>query len=162
MNTLPRAAQPVFYLRSILNGTVSPLPPYNSCSSASTTAPRLSTAIVVLHLCCRSCADCHFFVVVVSAVVAPLPPTIHCVSSTAVILQTVAPPTQPSCPASRQPSSLSTFAPAHLLIVVFCHCRQRRCSPSAADHPPHLFSRRHPPPHPTIIPILPLRMLRIS
>jgi hypothetical protein len=43
---------------------------------------------------------------------------------------------------------LSTFAAAHLLIVVFCHCRQCRCSPSAADCPPHLFSHHRPPPHP--------------
>jgi hypothetical protein len=162
MNTPPHAAQPVFYLRSILHGAVSPPPPYNSCSSASTTAPRLSPAVIVLRLCRCLFVDCHLFAVVVSAVVAPPPPTVHRVSSAAVVLQTVAPPTQPPRPASRQPLSLSAFATAHLLIIVFCHCRQRRCSPSAADRPPRLFSRRGPPPHPTVVPIPPLCVLCIS
>ena len=53
--------------------------------------------------------------------------------------------TQPPRPASRQPPSLSAFAAAHLLIVVFCHCRQRRCSSSAADRPARLFRPRRPP-----------------
>jgi hypothetical protein len=150
MNTPPRAAQPVFYLRSILHGTVSPPPPYNSRSSATTTAPRLSPAVVVLRLCRCLFVDCHFVVVVVSTIVAPPPPTIRRISSATVILQTVAAPTQLPRPASCQPSSLSAFAAAHLLIVVFCHCRQRRCSPSAADRPPRLFSRHRPPPHPPL------------
>ena len=137
MNTQPRAAQPVFYLRSILHGAVSPLPPHNSCSSASTTAPRLWPAIVVLRLCRRSFVDCHFFFVIVSAVIAPLPPTIRRFSSAAIVLQTVAPPTQPLHPTSSQPSSLSAFAAAQLLIVVFCHCRQRCCSHRHCP-PPHL------------------------
>ncbi len=148
INTPPRAAQPVFYLRSILHGAVSPPLPYRSRSFASTTVPRLSLAVVALHLCRRSFVDCCFFVVVVSAVVAPPPPTIRRVSSTAVVLQTVAPPTQPPHPASCQPSSLSAFAAAHLLIVVFCHCSQHRCSPSATDRPPRPVSHRRPPPHP--------------
>ncbi len=162
MSSPPRAAQPVFYLRSILHGAVSPPLPYNSCSSTSTTAPRLLPAVVVLPLCRRSFIDCRFVVVVISAVVAPLPPTIRRVSSAAIVLQTVTPPTQPPHPASLQPSSLSAFAAAHLLIVVFCHCRQRHCSPSAANRPPRLFSPRRPPPHPTIIPIPPLCVLRVS
>ncbi len=148
MNNPPRATQPVFYLHSILHGAVSPPPPYNSCSSTSTTAPRLLPAIVILRLCRRSFVDCCFFVVIVSAVVAPLSPTICSVSSAVVTLQTVAPPTQPPRPASCQLSLLSAFAAAHLLIVVFCHCHQRRCSPSATNRPPHLFSCRCPPPHP--------------
>ncbi len=103
-----------------------------------------------------------FVVVVVSAIVAPPPPTNRRVSSATVVLQTVAPPTQPPRPASCQPTLLSAFAAAHLLIVVFCHCHQRRCSPFAADRPPRLFSRRCPPPHPTVLPILSLRVLHIS
>ncbi len=103
MNTPPHTAQPVFYLHSILHGAVSPLPPYNSHSSASTTAPRLSPAIVVLRLCRRSFVDCHFFVVVISTIVASPPPTVHRISSAAVILQTVTPTTQSPCPASCQP-----------------------------------------------------------
>jgi hypothetical protein len=135
INTPPRTALPVFYLHSILHGTVSPLPPYKSCSSASTTAPCLLPAIVVLCLCRRSFVDCCFFVLVL------------CMSSVAVFLQTVAPPTQPSCPASCQPSLLYAFAAAHLLIVVFCHCCQHHCSLSATGRPPCLFSHRCPPPH---------------
>ena len=151
MNTPPRAAQPVFYLRSILHGAVSPPPPCNSRFSVSTTAPRLLPAVIVLRLCRRSLfVDCCFFVVVVSAVVAPPPPTVRRISSAAVVLQTVPHPTQPPCPASCQPSSLSAFAAAHLVIVVFSHCCQRHCSPSAADCPLHLFSHRHPPPHPLL------------
>ncbi len=150
MNTPPCAAQPVFYLRSILHGAVSPPPPYNSCSSASTTAPRLLPAVVVLRLCRCLFVDCHLFVVVVSAIVAPPPLTICRVSSAAIVLQTVAPPTQPPRPASPQPSLLSAFAAAHLLIVVFCHCCRCRCSPSAADCPLRLFSRRCPPLHPPL------------
>jgi hypothetical protein len=135
MITLPCAAQPVFYLRSILHGAVFPPPPYNSCSSTSTTAPRLSPAVVVLRLCRCLFVDCRLFVVVVSTVVAPPPPTVRRVSSAAVVLQTVDPPTQPLRPASPQPLSLSAFASAHLLIVVFCHCCRHRCSPSTADRP---------------------------
>jgi hypothetical protein len=152
MNTPPRAAQPVFYLRSILHGSFSPLPPYNSCSFASTTVPRLLPAIVVLCLCRRSFVDCCFFLglffIVISVVVAPPPLTVRRISSAAVILQTVAPPTQPQRPTSRQPLLLSAFAASHLLIVVFCHCHQHCCSPSAVNRPPHLFSRRRPLPHP--------------
>jgi hypothetical protein len=150
MNTLPCAAQPVFYLHSILHGAVSPPPPYNSCSSASTTMPRLSPAAVSLCLCRRLFVDCHFFVVVISAVVALPPPTVCRVSSAALVLQTVAPPTQPLPPASCQPSLLSAFAAAHLLIVVFCHCCQRCCSPLAANRPQCLFSHHHPLPHPPL------------
>jgi hypothetical protein len=128
MNTPPRATLPNFYLRSILHGAVSPPPPYNICSSTSTTTPRLLPAAVVLCLFRRSFIDCCFFVIV------------HRVSSAVIVLQTVAPPTQPPRPASCQPLSLSAFAAAHLLIVVFCHCRQCRCSPSATNRPPHLFS----------------------
>ncbi len=148
MNTPPCAAQPFFYLCSILHGAVSPPPLYNSCSSASTTAPHLLPAVVVLRLCRRSFVDCCYFVVVVSAVVAPLPRTLHRVSSATVILQTIALLTQPPHPASYQPSLLSAFATAHLLIVVFCHYCQRRCSLSTANHPPRLFSRHCLPPHP--------------
>ncbi len=162
MNTPPCAAQPVFFLRSILHGAISPPPPYNSCSSASTTAPRFSPAIVVLRLCCRSFVDCCFVVVVVIAIVAPLPPTVCHVSLATVVLQTVAPPTQPPCPTSCQPLLLSAFAAAPLLIVVICYCHQRHCSPSAANRPPRLFSCRCPPPHPTVIPSPPLHVLRIS
>jgi hypothetical protein len=162
MNTPPRAAQPVFYFCSILHGAVSPLPLYSSFSSTSTTAPHLLPAIVILRLCRRPFVDCHFFFGVVSAIVAPQPPTVRRVSLATVVLQTVAPPTQPLRPASHQPLSLSAFAAAHLLIVVFCHCCQHRCSPSAADHPQRLFSRLHPPPHPTVIPILPQHVLGIS
>jgi hypothetical protein len=51
------------------------------------------------------------FVIVLCTIVTPLPPTVHRISSAAIVL--------------------------HLI-------------------------RRHPPPHPTVIPIPPLRMLRIS
>jgi hypothetical protein len=169
MNTPPRTAQPVFYLRFILHGTVSPPPLYNSCSSASTIAPCLSPAIVVLCLCHRSFVDCCFVVVVVSAVVASLPPTVHRVSSAAIVLQPVTPPAQPLCPASCQPSSLSAFATAHLLIVVFAIVVIAVVAPlpptvhcvSSADVVLHLI-RRHPPPHPTIVPSPLLCVLCIS
>jgi hypothetical protein len=169
MNTPPRAAHPVFYLCSILHGAVSPPLPYNSCSSASTTAPRLLPAIVILRLCCRSFVHCRFFIVVVSAIVAPPPPTVRRVSSAAVVLQTVAPPTQPLRPASCQPSSLSAFAAAHLLIVVFCIVVSAVVAPppttahrvSSATVVLHLI-RHCPSPHPTVIPSPPLRKLRIS
>jgi hypothetical protein len=82
----------------------------------------------------------------------------------------VTPPPPSPCPASCQPSSSFASAVAHLLIVVFCHCCQRHCCPSAINRsclsdaqPLHLFSCRCPPPHPTIvaspllcIPLLPL------
>jgi hypothetical protein len=71
MNTPPCAAQPVFYLCSILHGAVSPPPPYNSCSSASTTAPRLSPAVVVLCLCRHLFVDCRFLLLL-SAPLLPL------------------------------------------------------------------------------------------
>ncbi len=107
-----------------------------SCQPLSSSASAAAHLLIVV-----------FAVVVVSTVVAPPPPTIRRVSSAAVILQTVASPTQPPRPASCQPSLLSAFAVVHLLIVVFCHCCQRRCSPSAANCPPRLFTCRCPPPH---------------
>ena len=72
-------------------------------------------------------------------------------------------------PAFCQPLLLSAFATAHLLIVDFCldvsavvalppltvHCV------SSAAVVLHLI-RRHPPPHPTIVPSPQLRVLRIS
>jgi hypothetical protein len=128
--------------------TMKPPLPHNSCSSASTTMPRLLPAAVVLRLYRLSFVDCCFFVVVISAVVAPLPLTVRCVSSATIFLQTVTPPPPPLHPASCQPSLSSTFAAAHMLIVVFCHCCQHCCSPSATNRRPHLFSRRCPPPHP--------------
>ncbi len=85
-----------------------PPPPLHpaSCQQSSSSPSAAAHLLIVL-----------FFVV--SAVVAPLPLTVHRVSSVAVVLQTVTPPTQPPRPASCQPSSLSAFVTAHLLIVVF-------------------------------------------
>ncbi len=113
VNTPPLAALPFFYLRSILHGAVSPLPLYNSLSFASTTAPRLLLAVIILHLCRRirppplppHICWLLFFVVVVSVIVAPLPQTIHCVSSAAVVLHLIR-----RCP---QP---------HPTIVTSCRC----------------------------------------
>ncbi len=152
MNTLPGPPAPPrpSSTSSLHDLTTKPLPPHNSRSSASTTMPRLSPAVVVLRLCHRSFVDCYFFVIVISAVVAPLPPNICRVSSAAIVLQTVAPSHPPPRPASCQLPSSSAFAAAHLLIVVFCNCRQRHCSLSTTNPPPHLFSSRCPPPHPPL------------
>jgi hypothetical protein len=135
LNTPPHTSPPVFYFCSILHGAVSLLLLYNSCSSASTTVPCLLPVVVVHCLCSHSFVDCCFFVIACR------------ISSAVIVLQTVTPPAQPPHPNSRQPSLLSAFAALHLLIVVFCHCRQRRCSLSATNCPPLLFSRHYPPPH---------------
>jgi hypothetical protein len=111
-NTPPRAAQPVFYLRSILHGAVSPPPPYNSRSSASTTAPPLLPAIVVLCLCRRLFVDCHFLLLLS----APLLPLRHQPSAASL---------QP--PSSSKQSLLQLNHRAPPLAI-------RRCYPSLPPH----------------------------
>ena len=114
-----------------------PPPPHpTSCQPSSSSTSAAAHLLIVV------------FCVVVATIVAPLPLTIRHVSSATVFLQTVAPSPPPPHPASRQPSLSSAFDAAHLLIVVFCNCRQHRCSPSTTDRPPCLFSRHCPPPHP--------------
>jgi hypothetical protein len=73
MNTPPARPSSTSILHDHI---VKPLPPHNSCSLSTTTAPFILPAIVILHLCRRSFVDCCFFVIVVSAVVAPRPPTV--------------------------------------------------------------------------------------
>ena len=146
MNT-PPARPPRSSLHDL---TTKPPPLYNSCSSASTTMLRLLPAVIVLRFCCRSFVDCGFCNhqrhCAPSTTNRPPclfsrrcpPPLCHC------------PPPPPPRPTSCQPSSSSAFAAAHLLNVVFCNCRQCRCGPFATSRPPCLFSRRRPPPHPSL------------
>ncbi len=107
MNIPPCTPLPVFFLHPPWPycKAISPPPPHNSCSSTSTTAPRLLPATVVLSICHRTFVDCCFLLLLL-ALLAPL---CHWPSATSLQLPL---------------SSTSSAAILHLTLPspLVCHC----------------------------------------